>query len=271
VAEDLAETLPVPAQRRPATRRRPALRGRFLVAYLVLGVLGGAALAGAVVLFTQAERDENLGWADWHPVGDNATYVKQIADHVAVRYRQANGDQVVGVVAGPPELRAPDGPTVEVAAVLIRSFNSESESDIRTLRTDDSYLYQLCGLGDRCVVEGTPTEERHRLLRREALELALYTFKYLEGAKIVIALMPPVNAEKLPTAVFFEREHFEPELDRPLAETIEQPEKATLVEVPELETVKVDRLTLPFVFDYTYELLPNETAALILTPVTSEG
>ena len=272
MAEDLAEPLPAVAKPRAAKRHHGALRGRFLVAYVVLGLIGGAAVAGAFVLITQTERITDGDWAEWHPVGDEAAYPKQIADHVAIRYRLSNGDQIVGVVAGPPEVQSPEGPTLQVAAVLIQSFNAESASDVRALRTDDTYVYQFCGLGDRCVVLGGPaTEERHRLLRREALELALYTFKYLDGAKIVIALLPPVNAQKLPTAVFFEREDFEAELDRPLAETIGQPAAPTLEEVPELETIRVDRLTLPFVFDYRYEGLPNETAGLILTPVKSAG
>jgi hypothetical protein len=267
VAEDLAETLPVPAKRRPATRRRQALRGRFLVAYLVLGLLGGAAVAGAFVLFTQAERDSHLDFAVWHPVGEEATWGQQIADHVGRRYRLPSEDQIVGVVPGPPEVQGPDS-SVKVEAVLVRSPNSASSEDVHSLSADDSYMFLLCGLGDACTVEGTATEERHRLLRREALELALYSFKYLDGVKTVIVLLPPPsNPEQSPNAVFFEKDDFKAELGRPLAETIEQPEAPTLAAVPELETVRVDRLTLPFVFDYQFAGLPNQTAALILTPV----
>ena len=267
MAKDLAKPLPAAVEQRRSARRRTMLRGRFLAAYVVLGLLGGAAVAGAFVLFTKVDRDPNVGWADWHPVGDDATWGKQIADHVGRRYRLPDGDQIVGVVAGPPEVQTPNGPTVTVAAVLIRSPNSESEDDIKALDTDDSYMYLLCGLGSSCTVRGTASEERHRLLRREALELALYTFTYLGDVKTVIALLPPENAQKLPTAVFFEREDLDAELDRPLGDTIGRPETETVVTVPELETVRVDRLTLPFVFDYSFEGLPNQTAALILAPV----
>jgi hypothetical protein len=287
VAEDLAEALPTVAespaaqspatqspatQLRPAARRHQALRGRFLVAYLFLGLLAGAAVAGAFVLFTQTERDKNAGFADWHPVGEKATYGQQIADHVALRYRLPSGDQIVGVVAGPPGVQTPDGPAVELAAVLIRSFNAQAESDIKTLSTDDTYLYQLCGLGTSCVVKGAATEERHRLLRREALELALYAFKYLDGVDKVIALLPPpAGGQGSPNAIFLEKGDFKTELHHPLAETIGRPDAAKLFEVPELETVRVDRLTLPFVFDYQFEALPNNTAALVLSPVKSAG
>ena len=270
MAEDVAEALPAVTKPRAATRRRQALRGRFLAAYVVLGLLGGAAVAGAVVLFTQTERDSNVGWADWHPVGEKATYGQQIADHVGRRYRLPSGDQIVGVVPGPPQVQGPDA-SVAVEAVLIQTPNGEtSADDVHTLSTDDSYMFLLCGLGDACTVEGTATEDRHRLLRREALELALYTFKYMDGVKTAIVLLPPpVGTEQSPNAVFFEEDDFDTELGAPLGETIERPETPTLVEVPELETVRVDRLTLPFVFDYQFAGLPNQTAALLLSPVKS--
>jgi hypothetical protein len=272
VAEDLAETLPVAAKARPTTRRRhQALRGRFLGAYLVLGLLGGAAIAGAFVLFTGSERDSTGDWAAWHPVGDEATYGQQIADRVARRYRTADGDQIVGVVPGPPEVQGPES-SVKVEAVLIQAPNASSSDDIHALSTDDSYMYLLCGLGNSCTVPGTASEERHRLLRREALELALYTFKYMDGMKTVIALLPPpAGSEASPNAVFLEKGDVKTEMSRPLAETIGRPDAETLVEVPELETVRVDRLTLPFVFDYQFAGLPNQTAALILSPVKSAG
>ncbi|HEV8250640.1 MAG TPA: hypothetical protein VGQ15_11765 [Gaiellaceae bacterium] len=271
MAEDLAERMPAAVTPRAAKRRHPALRGRFLLAYLVLGLIAGAAIAGAFVLFTQSERASSEDWAAWHPVGEQATYGQQIADHVARRYRTDDGDQIVGVVPGPPEVQGPDS-SVKVEAVLVRQQNAASSEDVKTLSADDSYMYLLCGLGNSCTVRGPATEERHRLLRREALELALYTFKYMDGVKTVIALLPPpASSQESPNAVFLEKDDFKTELSRPLAETIGRPDAETLTEVPELETVRVDRLTLPFVFDYQFAGLPNQTAALILSPVKSAG
>ena len=273
MAEDLVESLPVAAKPLAAKKRRHgALRGRFLAAYLVLGVIAGAAIAGAFVLFTETERETYSDWAAWHPVGEKATYGQQIADHVARRYRNADGDQIVGVVPGPPEVQGPDA-SVEIQAVLIRQPNAASNDDVKSLSSDDSYMFNLCGLGDACTVQGgAASEERHRLLRREALELALYAFKYMDGLKSIIALLPPpTDAEQSPNAVFLEKDDFKEELKRPLADTLARPDSEALVEVPELETVRVDRLTLPFVFDYTFAGLPNQTAALILAPVKSAG
>ena len=47
-------------------------------------------------------------------------------------------------------------------------------------------------MGDKCSIgTGKPSEERTLLLRREALELALYTFRYAKDVKQVIAILPP--------------------------------------------------------------------------------
>jgi hypothetical protein len=271
VAEDLVETLPAAAKPIAVKKRRHrALRGRFLAAYLVLGVIAGAAIAGAFVLFTEAERETTGDWAAWHPVGDEATWGRQIADHVARRYRTEDGDQIAGVVTGAPEVQGPDS-AVKVAAILIQAPNASSTDDATPLPTDGTAMYLFCGLDDSCTVVGESSEERHRLLRREALELALYTFKYLDSDNVVLLLPPPKVESETPNAVFFEREDLEEQLGRPLAETIGQPDKATLIEVPELETVRTDRLTLPFVFDYQFAGLPNQTAALILSPVKTAG
>jgi len=271
VAEDLVESLPAAAKPVAAKKRRHrALRGRFLVAYLVLGLIAGAAIAGAFVLFTQTERASTGDWAAWHPVGDKATWGRQIADHVARRYRTEDGDQIVGVVTGAPEVQGPDS-AVKVAAILIQAPNASSTDDATPLPTDKTAMYLFCGLDDSCTVVGTSSEERHRLLRREALELALYTLKYLDSDNVVLLLPPPKGQAESPTAVFFERDDLQDQLHRPLAETIGQPDAQTLAEVPELETVRTDRLTLPFVFNYQFAGLPNQTAALILSPVKSAG
>jgi hypothetical protein len=94
----------------------------------------------------------------------------------------------------------------------------------------------------------------------------------MHGVKNVIALLPPpANGNQSPNAVFLEKADLKDELSRPLGDTIGKPDAESLVEVPELETVRVDRLTLPFVFDYQFAGLPNQTAALLLAPAKSSG
>ena len=48
------------------------------------------------------------------------------------------------------------------------------------------------GLGpNRSIKGGTPSETRLKVIHREALELALYTFRYLPDAESVMVLLPP--------------------------------------------------------------------------------
>lgn len=266
MAEDLAAAERLPAAAPPAKRRKAAFQGRFLAAYLALGVLAGLGAAAGLVLFTGAERVEGGSWAAWEPVGSEATWEKQIADHVGRRYRLPSGDQIVAVVAGPPQVQS-----VSVSAVAIQGPNAASTDDIEVFPTEDTTMFLLCGLGNACAIrEGEPTEERHRLLRRQGLELALYSFKYL-GAESVIALLPPpADAESRGTALFLERKDFRAELDRPLAEAIAAPEAPQVLDVPEQETVSIDRLTRPFLFQYEFQALQNQNAVLVLAPIQAE-
>ena len=93
-------------------------------------------------------------------------------------------------------------------------------------------MYTLNGLGPSGSIRGgKPSEERHLLLRREALELALYTFRYVEDVDLVVALLPPTPPEEktakngatasttdeTPTqALFFRPGDLEPQLEIPL-------------------------------------------------------
>ena len=60
-------------------------------------------------------------------------------------------------------------------------------------------VYNLCGLGTSCAIAaGTPSLAGELLLRREALELALYTFRYIHGVDSVVAILPPVPPPRWP-------------------------------------------------------------------------
>ena len=63
-------------------------------------------------------------------------------------------------------------------------------------------LYTLNGLGPQRLDQGRrrrPTA-RLQLVRREALELALYTFRYLPDADMVVTLLPPPPPKPAQTA-----------------------------------------------------------------------
>ena len=62
---------------------------------------------------------------------------------------------------------------------------------------ENGIWYVLNGLGEGgSISRGEPSEERLALVKREALELALYTFRYVDGVDHVVTLLPPTPPEK---------------------------------------------------------------------------
>ena len=156
---------------------------------LVFGVLLGSrsrrwAIGAAVYVGTTGNNGAPDGWSQWKPGSDDGVgAAKQIATHVGRKYRLSDGNQIVGVQAGPLEVF--DVP-LEVA---LRTAPQGGNIDFID---GNGLMYTLNGLGPKGSVRGgKPTEARHLLLRREALELALYTFRYVKDVDLVVALLPP--------------------------------------------------------------------------------
>jgi hypothetical protein len=139
----------------------------------------------------------------------------------------------------------------------------ESQNTIHQIN-GKAIMYTLAGLGPRGSIDGgTPSKERHRLVRREALELALYTFRYVPDVDMVVALLPPPKpadgetaqeaAQKNPPqAVFYRPGDLKGQLQVPLGNTV--PAKApTPDSIPPKEATTIDALTLSnlFVADFT--------------------
>src|SRR5690606_24285560 len=113
-----------------------------------------------------------------------------------------------------------------VRAIAVRpdtSTGQAEDEDIDIVDAAGSHQYVLCGLGTNCsIASGEPSEERHALLRREAMELALYTFKYVDTIDSVTVFLPPrPGGDTAPTAVFLERGDVAKELDTSLRRTLE--------------------------------------------------
>ena len=69
---------------------------------------------------------------------------------------------------------------------------SRRERHLRRSTPRNTVQYELCGLGKNCsITEGKPTTRAAQLLRREALELALYSFRYFDGIDSTLVLLPP--------------------------------------------------------------------------------
>jgi hypothetical protein len=225
------------------------------------GALGGVILAAvavfAIVLTTNnGPSNEGLfkNWSKWQPQETSMSGgPPEIATHVAPQYKLDDGKQLVNVTAGP--LEAQGVPLDDVILQVQNSFHQISGSAV---------MYTLSGLGPGGSIDsGTPSKERHRLVRREALELALYTFRYVPHVDMVVALLPPPKpadgetaqeaAQKNPPqAIFYRPGDLKGQLQVPLGKTV--PAKAPTPDtIPAGEANTIDALTLSnlFVADFT--------------------
>jgi hypothetical protein len=100
-------------------------------------------------------------------------------------------------------------------------------------------------------------------LRREALELSLYAFKYLKNVDQVVSLVQTVK-DGGTSAVFLRKDDLRAELEHPLHETLPLQASRIASPVAKREDKVVDALTLPNTFPAHYESLPDGDAILVL-------
>jgi hypothetical protein len=252
----------VGAARPPARGSQYAPRFHFLTGALLAC---GAAAVAALVLIVVRPGDSGgaaKGWSYWRPDTGGKTGASEIADHVSRQYRFTNGRQLVSVEASPLQI---EGVPLSVA---VRETPAEGGA-IRVF-ADGGLIYRLCGLGPYCsIIQGKPSRERHLLLRREALELALYSFRYLDNVNQVVVFMPPLPGKKPSQALFIRKGDVEPEMHRPLTRSL-APRVPTVRNVTlSPDTTLVDQITSPKLFNYS--LTPGNTenrGFLVLDPLT---
>ena len=268
-----AETeVPVVGPDRRERARLTSYRFRFGLVYVLLAAVVGGAVGSFIVLVGRPAPAAGESWSSWRPEGRENAYPTAIADHVAARYRLPSGKQLVGVLAGPAEVQE-----LPIRAVLIQHESSTPtrRDDVEVVETGSSVLYNLCGTGAKCsILEGNPSQERAQLLRREALELALYTFKYVDGVDSVIALMP-VNLgdpkdqqDDTSTALFLQAKDFGKELKAPLRKTLAAPPPIAGSELDPTDGLVVDQLTRRRLYLYDIQPTQDLSAIMRLAPVT---
>jgi hypothetical protein len=239
-----------------------AHRFRIAIAALVGIAIGAIAVALVVIASNGSSADTGTKWSDWSPQDDGVLGAREIANHVAPFYRISSVDQldVVTVVnlssASPSSASAGGASSSNTTSnsslqVAVRSDPSSSQVSLLGGKT---IAYNLCGIGSsNCTIgAGKPSPDRLLLLRREALELALYTFKYISGIQNVVAILPPGHTvqgctgicpnphvrsalKPVDIALLFVRDELKPWLTRPLSFTF--PERFP-PSVPELSLWK---------------------------------
>ena len=249
-------------------RRGKLYRFRFLIAYGILAAILAGAAAGFGLLMTTGAGTGDEGnddaCSEWRPTAVGEAGVDQIANFVAKRYKLPSGRQLVAVVADEPLVQN----QVPVSNIAIDNGVQDANGNRYTLHaTDGDFMYVLCGLGQNCAIpEGKASIDRNRLLRREALELALYTFRYVAGVDGIIAFLPPRRGQRPQDLLYFRKNDFQEMLDRPLRMTLPSVKPPQPNSIPEDERKIIDQLTTRHLFKYEFTQAPDASAILVLTP-----
>jgi hypothetical protein len=244
---------------------------RFALIYGTLGVVTALAIVGFVLYeghFTSLRNSlRTTTWSTWHPQpGTNAKMASEIADHVSHEYHlNKKGTQLVAVVASPPEV------TAQTHKILISNIALQSAAKtnkgIQVVSSGSTWIDNLCGLTPSCSIpSGKPTTLRGRLVRREALEVALYTFKFVPAINAVVAFMPPPANSNANTVLYLQRANLTKQLSEPLSKTLPlaQPPLPTTPDPKEAATI--DKLTLPAIYKFSYQQLQDASVLLVLNP-----
>jgi hypothetical protein len=257
--------------RRRAEAKVP--RHRFGIAYLALAALLGAAVGLFVVFVSDGGKGSGSAWSSWKPTEQGVQGLDQIAKYVGREYALPSGRQLVGILSTPPVVQG-STQAVPLRAVAVRTgLAGETTSDASFYDAGSAWAFVLCGFGQSCAIaEGNASVQRYDLLRREALELALYTFKYNHDVQSLIAYMPPgKNAGKVTNSlVFLRRADVKPALDTPLPSTLPAPKtRLTPAQMSAADLAKVRRYTDSRVYNFQFQQLADGTAIIVLSPLTA--
>lgn len=244
-------------------QRRAVHGGRFMIGYVVIVVMVGAAIAGLALMSgndnSPAAPDN---WSAWSPQDDGFQAAREIAQHVSTKYKGNSGEQLAAITASPGEVQ---GIPVRYVAIRAGQRARLQQGDVSVLDPGETVLYTFCGLGGQrnCALPGKASLERSVQLRREALELSLYTFKHMKDVQTVISLLPPPTQDTQ-LAVFLQRKHVEEALGKPLARTLPQAAPYFVDNITPSEAQQVNRFTGLHFFRSGFEVAPDQSVVLNL-------
>lgn len=247
-----------PPQRRPVAAK--AHENRFAIAYVCLAVV----VAGAIIAFAVVMKDGGTStarWSVWQPNASGIDGTRQIADHVARRYRSETGAQLTTNLIAPFQIQQ-----APISAVAIRNDVRGSDNQFYNYSFPTNVPFTLCGLGTRCAIaSGKPSLARGRLVRRQAFELALYTFKYISGSQSVLEYLPPAAGNQLTYAMFLRKSEVEGALGQPLRETLPGVPPFT-VSTKLRDDPAIDNMLQEHIFRVDYTQIPDGSVLTVLSP-----
>jgi hypothetical protein len=295
-------------ERTSARRRRGRLPGsphapRFRAAIVILSGLAIAAVVAAVVIASHGRGSSapTLQWSLWKPPDGGNQGAREIADFIAPTYRISAADQldvvtVVNLESAAAQQAAAQAQTNGTSATAQSGLQvavrpSAASSQVRLLG-GNTIAYNLCGIGARnCAIgTGKPSSNRLLLLRREALELALYTFKYLSSTDNVLAVLPPGHTQTTNTlskqpptsdassstkpvtiALLFQRQELAPLLDHPLDLILPEQEPPTVAEMAKApEADLVAQATARGLFSEQLQQAQDGSSLMVLAPLPAQ-
>jgi hypothetical protein len=241
-ADDHAAERPLPAaggltDRLGRARHEPSPHAqKFRAATALLVGLAIGAVAVAIAVATANNGGSGQAWSQWSPPDNGVQGAQEIADHLAPFYRIDGIHQLAVVTVvnlGNPNSISSTTGAPQGLQVAVKTDTGNGPS----LLNGNTIAYNLCGVGsNNCTIGvGKPSTLRLLLLKREALELALYTFKYISGTDNVVAILPPgyttANTltstphakpvtQKVDFALLFLHDELKPFLSLPLSATL---------------------------------------------------
>ena len=161
------------------------------------------------------------------------------------------------------------GNTAVDGIALSRGTNSGVGGGLKQFEpAGGTIMYVFCGPQRNCGQSPADAVETGSLLRRESLELALYTFKYVGGVNHVIAFMPPTPGNAPKYVIYLQKNDLQAQLKLPLARTL-----GAKVPLPSTITPReqqaIDAVTESRVYSFSLSQAQQGDAILVLSPLAA--
>ena len=220
----------VPYQAKPSTVSVGVQR-RFSAAYGVVVAIFVIGALGTVMAVSGFRPGAPAKWSSFKPSGERLEKAQAIADYVAPGYKLDDQQQMVVVSAR----------DAGVGSQQIQFVAVPGQEQYDIINGANTVAYEMCGLGEHCSIRsGQPSTDRDRLLRREALEIALYTFKYVDSTDAVVDLHAAAGGRHDVVGAAVQEAELGGELGHPITRTLPEPapNPATLATSPERDLVE---------------------------------
>jgi hypothetical protein len=255
-----------PVADRRERARRNSYRLRFGIVYAVLGVVVVGALAAFAVLVVRDAPSNASGWSSWQPTGNAVEKMQQVTDRIPQAYVTAD-NEALNIAVARQLVAQVDERAIPVGAIVIGGgATAASEDDAVVHDAANAVSIALCGLGPQCSIPGGDSSDAGLALRRQAVELSLYAFKYVDEIDSVVVFLPPSSDGDSGGVIYLRRDDLREELKVPLDETLPTRTAQIVGDASPQELSAVVRLTDSRLYSFSYEAAPDGNPILVLTP-----